>query len=145
MNKKRWDERQADVNPTRRERWVLVSDLEGNVLDVGEAFSVQQLLGNILWREADPRDLLQPDPRCLRRRLGGERLRFQAKEPCRSGKDQPTQKLPPAPVFSTSSMHGILLPRGLTSARLLHRSATADATPCLSEKSREKPPLSFLL
>src|SRR6185503_19310339 len=104
MNKKRWDERHADVNPTRRERWVLVSDLEGNVLYVGEAFSFQQLLGNILWRDANPRDLLQPNPRRFRRRLGGERLGFQAKK-SRGSRQGESEKLSPAPTFSVSSVH----------------------------------------
>ena len=42
------------------------------VLDVGEAFGAQQLLGHVLWRHADTGHETDAQPRRLGRRLGGD-------------------------------------------------------------------------
>ena len=105
MDEERCDERHADVNPSRREQQTWVYGLVGDVLHIDEAFGLQQFLGNVLRRDADPWDPVQPDPRRLRRRLRGERLRFQSKESCGSRQGHP-QELSPAPAFSLSLIHG---------------------------------------
>ena len=53
------------------------------ILDVREAFGVQQFVGDILGGDADAGDLDEPDAFCLRWRLGGHRRWAQSEEPRR--------------------------------------------------------------
>ena len=61
------------------------------VLDVREAFGVQQVVGDILGCDADAGDLDEPDTSRLRRWLGGNRLWAQSEEPA-----VPTSVNPPS-------------------------------------------------
>ena len=71
---KRRGEIQSKVHLAARDRVRLPRGcLSHDIVDLGEALCVQQLLGDILRRDANALDLCKADAGRFRRRLGGER------------------------------------------------------------------------
>ena len=79
------------------------------VVHLGEPFAAQQGFGHILRGLTDARNLDEPDPRRLGRRLRSNRPGVQAEEPCRPCQGQPAQEASPGPAFSLLGTHRDLL------------------------------------
>jgi hypothetical protein len=70
------------------------------VVYLGEPFAAQQCFGYILRGLTDARNLDQPDPRRLWRRLRSNRPGVQAEEPGGPGQGQSAQEASPCPASS---------------------------------------------
>ena len=92
-DEQRRDEVGAEVDLAARDLARLLGPgLGRHVADVGEALGAQQVLGEVLRRDADARDLAQADRGRLRRRLVGERAAA-AKHARGAGGRQPGEEI----------------------------------------------------
>jgi hypothetical protein len=66
---------QAEIHLAARDADMLGRRRHRHVTDIGEAFRAQQLLGDVLGRDADAGDLGEADRGRLRRRFSGGRSR----------------------------------------------------------------------
>ena len=72
------------------------SRAERQVLPFGEAFHAEELLGEVLRREADEGRVHEADALGFGRRIGGESVRCQAEQAERPDSGRPREQLTPA-------------------------------------------------
>jgi hypothetical protein len=80
-----------------------------DIVHVGKPFQAQQLLGEVLRRQADGGIVREADRRRFRRGLCVGQLRVQAENTRRACHGQPTQEASPRPAFGLWGTHGNLL------------------------------------
>ena len=88
------DEGHTEVDVASRKGLIGVGQ-ELNVLHVHEPLGPQHLLGHILRRDADSRDLDQSNPRGFGGQLGGGRPGCQAEQSATAGQRETTEERPP--------------------------------------------------
>jgi len=75
------------------------------VVYLGEPFTLEKLLGHILWGLTDTWDLHQSDRRCLQSWLRTDYLRSESEDTCCARQYQTLKKLSPGTVNSVLATH----------------------------------------
>jgi hypothetical protein len=95
LDHKRRDKRHTDIDLARRISFVRIGD-KLDILHLSKPLEVQELFGHVLRGDTNTGDLIQPEPRRLRRWLCGDRSGVQTEERGRPCERHPTQEPPPA-------------------------------------------------